>query len=245
MEKRICVVTDNEFIFDNFINLVEKRGLRENFHFFYSSFNKGFSCKYKDSLDFRPIRLKNETEESFFSKYDLFLSLHCKQLFPEELVNNHKCINVHPGLNPYNRGWFPQVFSIINKLPVGVTIHEMDKELDHGPIICQQEVEIYDYDTSLDVYTRIQQLEMDMVAEHLESILNNTYNTNEPFSEGNINYKTDFDKICEINPNQQGTFGEFIDLLRATTFAKYDNAYFYDKDGNKIFVSINLKKEQI
>ena len=40
--------------------------------------------------------------------YNLVMSIHCKQLFPTELVNNVRCVNVHPGLNPYNRGWFPQ-----------------------------------------------------------------------------------------------------------------------------------------
>ena len=62
--------------------------------------------------------------------------------------------------------------------------------------------------------------------------------------EGNINYKEDFDRFCKINLNKEGTFGEFIDLLRATTFAKYDNAYFVDEEGNKVFVSINLKKSE-
>ena len=46
---------------------------------------------------------------------------------------------------------FQQVFSILNKLPVGVTIHEMDEQLDHGIIIVQKEINIFSWETSCDV----------------------------------------------------------------------------------------------
>ena len=70
---------------------------------------------------------------------------------------------------------FPQVFSILNKKPEGVTIHEMDRELDHGSIIFQEELPIYSYDTSQDVYQRIQDKEIEMLREHLEEIVNKKY----------------------------------------------------------------------
>ena len=237
----VCVITDNEFIFSHFIEIIKDSN--HNFDFYFSSFNKLFLEKYKDNINFKPIRL-NDMDNSFFSVYDLFISLHCKQLFPNELVDNYRCINVHPGLNPYNRGWFPQVFSIINKKPIGVTIHEMDRELDHGPIIFQEELSISSYDTSLDVYQRIQDKEIEMIEEHLEEIVTGEYITHQMPNEGNINFKIDFDRLCEIKLDKKGTFGEFIDILRAITFAKYDNAYFVDEQGNKVFISINLKKSE-
>ena len=164
-------------------------------------------------------------------------------MFPNKLVDNHRCINVHPGLNPYNRGWYPQVFSIINKKPIGVTIHEMDRELDHGPIIYQEELEIFSYDTSYDIYQRILSKEIELLDQNLESLIDGKYETIIPKSQGNLNCKSDFDKLCKIDLNEQGSFGYFIDLLRATTFVNYDNAYFCDENGNKIYVSIKLKKE--
>jgi methionyl-tRNA formyltransferase len=182
-------------------------------------------------------------DEKFFRQYEVFLSLHCKQLFPEKLVRNHRCVNIHPGFNPYNRGWFPQVFSIINKKPVGVTIHEMDEELDHGSILYQEKIDIKLYDTSWSVYHRIQQKEVELLEKYLLDIIEKRYNKKAMLSEGNINYKSDFEKICRIDLSKQATYGEVIDLLRATTFDGYDNAYFMDDDGNKIYVNINLKKE--
>src|SRR5690349_163732 len=66
---------------------------------------------------------------------DVVISLHSKQIFPPGLVSGARCVNVHPGLNPFNRGWTPHVFSLVNGLPAGATIHEIDAEIDHGAII--------------------------------------------------------------------------------------------------------------
>src|ERR1035441_6956770 len=67
--------------------------------------------------------------------FGLVISLHCRQIFPQALVSGIRCINFHPGFNPHNRGWFPHVFSMINGKPAGITIHEMDEQIDHGLII--------------------------------------------------------------------------------------------------------------
>lgn len=177
------------------------------------------------------------------SEYTLVLSIHCKQIFPSELVNGIRCVNVHPGLNPYNRGWFPQVFSIINGLPSGVTIHEIDDELDHGPIIAQQEYKIQSWDTSGSAYAKIMAVERDLVLKHFISIRDREYDTVAPHEEGNLNYKKDFDNLKKIDLEQQGTFGEFINRLRALTHDNFRNAYFVDDSGTKVFVRITLEPE--
>jgi hypothetical protein len=43
--------------------------------------------------------------------------------------------------------------------------------------------------------------------------------------------------------NQVGTFGEFIDRLRALTHGDFRNAYFIDSSGVKVFVRISLELE--
>ena len=39
----------------------------------------------------------------------------------------------------------------------------------------------------------------------------------------------------------EGNLAEAIDLLRATTFNGYRNAYFYDRDHNKIYIEVHLE----
>ena len=237
-----CVITDNLYIFEHFQELIARRKPDAVFDFYYAPWNADFKARFGEDGAIRPLRLK-EQDETFFSRYDLFISLHCKQLFPDELVNNHLCINVHPGYNPYNRGWFPQVFGIMNHLPIGVTIHKMDTELDHGPILWQKRLELRADDTSKDVYERILATEMELMEEHLEDLLTGSYTFTPMEGEGNLNTKQDFEALREISLDKPATYGEVIDFLRAMTHAPYKNAYFIDKDGKKVYISINLEKE--
>jgi dTDP-4-amino-4,6-dideoxyglucose formyltransferase len=178
--------------------------------------------------------------DDILARYQLVISIHCKQLFPAKLVNQVRCINVHPGLNPFNRGWFPQVFSIINGLPAGVTIHEIDELLDHGAIICQQAYKIEAWDTSGSAYEKIMALERELVLAHFGSILRGDYQAIQPELSGNLNLKKDFDKLKEIELNQVGSYRDLINRLRALTHGNFDNAYFYDDSGNKIYIKIAL-----
>ena len=239
---KVCVITDNEYIFNSFTDLLKRKPQNAEFDFCYTAWNKAFREKYGENGGMRPVKLKEQGDE-FFNSYDLFISLHCKQIFPDEMVNKHLCINVHPGCNPYNRGWFPQVFGIMNKLPIGVTIHKMDTELDHGDILYQQTLELRADDTSKDIYMRILALEMELIEEHIEDILSGNYTLTPMENEGNINTKQDFDELCAIDMDKPATYGEVIDYLRAMTFAPYNNAYFIDSDGKKVYVGVTLKKE--
>jgi methionyl-tRNA formyltransferase len=176
-------------------------------------------------------------------KYNLIISIHCKQIFPLELIKQVKCINVHPGFNPFNRGWFPQVFSILNGFKAGVTIHEMDEELDHGPIIVQKEYEIRSWDTSESAYENIMAIERELVIENFSAIREGTYHVFYAENEGNLNYKKDFEDIKHLDLNEKATFRDFINRIRALTHAEYQNAYFIDSDGRKVFVRIVLEPE--
>lgn len=183
-----------------------------------------------------------ENHEDISNKYDLVISAHCKQLFPAEMTQNVTCINIHPGLNPFNRGWFPQVFSILNGLPLGATIHEIDEAIDHGAIIDQLEVEVKPDDTSIRAYDRVIEAEEEIINRSIESIFNDTYTATPPVSEGNLNLKKDFNALCEIDLTESVTFRQVIDRLRALTHGEYKNAYFYDeKTKQKIYVSIDLE----
>ncbi|MBR4656579.1 MAG: dTDP-4-amino-4,6-dideoxyglucose formyltransferase [Oscillospiraceae bacterium] len=238
----VCVITDNLYIFEHFQGLIARNPLGASFEFFYAPWNKDFKTRFGENGAIRPLRIK-EQDETFFSRYDLFISLHCKQLFPDALVNNHLCINVHPGYNPYNRGWFPQVFGIMNHLPIGVTIHKMDTELDHGPILWQKRLELRGDDTSKEVYERILATEMELMEAHLEDLLTGNFSLTPMAGEGNLNTKQDFEALREIDPNKPATYGEVLDFLRAMTHAPYKNAYYLDQDGKKVFVRIVLEKE--
>ena len=215
----ILIISDNQFIKENMIRIFNNHNIQNTI------------TTSKD------INLNN-----IDSNYDLIISAHCKKIFPPKLVNSFRCINIHPGLNPYNRGWFPQAFSLINKLPVGATIHEIDEKLDHGPIIFQEEVEIESIDTSFSLYNKIINKEIELFERNFNSIINNTYKTFIPKNAGNLNFKKDFDKLCKLSLDNVDTLENHINILKALTFDKYKNAYFIDSNGDKIYLSLKLSK---
>lgn len=184
-----------------------------------------------------------ERADDVIERYDLLLSLHCKQKFPAALIERIRCVNVHPGFNPSNRGWYPQVFSIINGQPVGVTIHEIDEELDHGPIIAQQECAIEPWDSSGTVYERLIDIERQLVLEHFEAIRDGSYAATPMAAEGNLNFKKDFEQLRQLDLSEQGTFGDFLNRLRALTHDDFRNAWFVDESGRKIYVRVLLEPE--
>ncbi|OIJ18516.1 hypothetical protein BKP45_13195 [Anaerobacillus alkalidiazotrophicus] len=240
---KTLIVTDNEFLYKNFLRIIRKVNLEfESFDFRYSNNNSALKIKYERSDDFKPVNVKEELE-CIINTYELVISLHCKQLFPKKLVENIRCINIHPGYNPYNRGWFPQVFSILNDLPAGVTIHEMDEHLDHGQIIVQKKIDISSWDTSESVYKRILEVELELIEKHLSNILEKKYKAFTPKFEGNVNYKSDFNDLCHLDLNKSTTLKEAINLLRALSHGIYKNAYFIDEEGNKIWVKVELEKD--
>lgn len=235
--KNILVVSDNQFLIEAFHQLT---GSLSEITVTYtcSPQNKALLENTKLPVSISALSVKTDWEKL---NYDLVFSLHCKQLFPEGLVKKIKCINVHPGLNPYNRGWFPQVFSILNGKKSGATIHEIDEHLDHGNIIAQREVPIAKHDTSLTAYLKIQDTEVDLLKENLEAILNNTYTAWQPSEEGNVNLKKDFNALCELDLNKTQTIGQTIDLLRALSHGEYKNAWFWDeKKENKIYIKVEM-----
>ena len=242
MKKNILVVSDNVELVNAFHLLIsEFKEVKSTY--FYSHTNSTFLKNKNLMVSANAINMK-EQWQIIALKYDLIFSLHCKQLFPSELVKKVKCINVHPGFNPYNRGWFPQVFSILNGMKAGATIHEIDEHLDHGNIIARKEIEITAYDTSLSAYQKIQQAEVELLRENLENILISNYKSFAPEEEGNVNLKKDFSALCEIDLTRQVTMNQAIDYLRAMTHGDYKNAWFIDKKtSSKVFVGINLQKE--
>ncbi len=240
----ILIVSDNSTLCLYMLNVIRdiypERQLRCQFR--YTSCNMhpesmlAIGAKSVNMMD-------DECIDAIIRDYDLVLSLHCKQIFPERLVESVTCINFHPGFNPYNRGWYPQAFSIINGLPAGATIHVMDSRIDHGGIIAQTEVEVLSSDTSLDAYERVIDAEKCLIRNHLRSIIDGSFDVVPPSSDGNYNSIDDYRGMCELDLDDVATLRSHLNLLRATSHGSYRNAFFYDVSGAKVFVKVVLGRE--
>ncbi|BCV57503.1 hypothetical protein TUM17384_14480 [Shewanella algae] len=226
--KKVLIISDNYELVSFLKELTISNSYNAKFDYKYSHINN--SPELLRQLGLQSVNVKDDdVVEYIINEYDLVISAHCKQIFPKKLVDSVRCINIHPGLNPHNRGWFPQVFSIINKKPIGCTIHEMNDKVDHGEIIYQESVDVYPDDDSFKVYQRVVQTEKKLIRRYLNDLVNKQYVSKPMFSEGNYNGIEDFKKLCELKLESISTLGEHIDLLRALTHGEFKNAYFIKK----------------
>ena len=91
---------------------------------------------------------------------DLVASVSPTQIFKEDLINLPKygCINIHTAKLPKYRGLYPTYWAMAcGEKIVGISIHYIEKGIDTGKIILQDEVEIPPH-TTLDYMLRITKL---------------------------------------------------------------------------------------
>jgi methionyl-tRNA formyltransferase len=82
---------------------------------------------------------------------DTFVVAAYGKIIPESILSltNHPPLNVHPSLLPRYRGTSPVESQILSdEKDIGVSIIQMDKEMDHGPIIAQEKIEISNWPIS-------------------------------------------------------------------------------------------------
>lgn len=242
--KKVLIITDNKLQYERIKSVIEEKKRTDvRFDFYHSNIYTEIweheDFKNKDKI----IDVKKKSSW-IIENYELVISVHCFQFFPPQLVNNIRCVNIHPGYNPINRGWYPQVFAIINDLQIGATIHEMDEKLDNGPIIARNFVEKYPWDTSFTLYQRVLEEELRLFSQNFNKLLDNSYEVIKPETAGNMFSKKDFYDLCEIDLNQIVSFKDAINRLRSLTHGDYFNAHFVDhKSGKKVFLKLSLTPE--
>ena len=91
-------------------------------------------------------------------------------LLPDELVENHKIINTHPGFLPLTRGLDSLKWAITKGVKIGVTTHFVDTEADAGFLIEQKHVPVYGNDTFHSVAYRQYETEIEMLVNSIELI---------------------------------------------------------------------------
>jgi len=159
-------------------------------------------------------------------------------IFPKE------CINVHPSFLPYNRGAYPNVFSIIDKTPAGATIHYMDTGIDTGDIINQTKIHIDDIDTSETLYRKLEHECVHLFQETWPSIIAGTAKRlpQKKLGVGTQHKSIDVAQYDEIDRKKLYSADELLNIIRARTFNSYPGAYVRDKDGEKVYLRLQLSR---
>jgi|AntAceMinimDraft_17_1070374.scaffolds.fasta_scaffold00443_9 methionyl-tRNA formyltransferase len=75
-------------------------------------------------------------------KPDWIISYNYRHLVKEEIIKfmPNKIINLHISYLPYNKGAHPNIWSVLEDTPKGVTIHLINKDIDGGDILVQKKI---------------------------------------------------------------------------------------------------------
>lgn len=172
----------------------------------------------------RDWALSQGYEISSMEDCDIFISVLYDKIILEEYIATKQCYNFHPGVLPWYRGAGAYSWAIINgEFETGVTLHEIDKDIDHGDVIHINRFAIQQGDTAEDLFHTAEQIIFKMFQEFLPKLINGEYYNAVKQMEGRIRYRRDLDKVKDLTK-----------FVRAFTFLGKDNCYFINRAGEKI-----------
>ena len=126
-----------------------------------------------ESIDFHSDKLT----VNFVENYDFIISFGYRYIIKKEIIDlfkSNKIINLHISYLPYNRGGDPNLWSILDNTPSGVTIHLIDEGLDTGDILCQKRIFLdYNNDTLESSYEKLQNEMIKLFIDNWDNLKNN------------------------------------------------------------------------
>lgn len=167
-----------------------------------------------------------------------------QHIVPEEILEipSEGCLNLHPSYLPYNRGANPNVWSIVEGTPAGVTLHWMDASIDTGDIIARRKVEVDFSDSGKDLHEKLEEAQVALFQDAWPDIEAGTVDATEQDDVAGTYHRTsDFEDLCQLDPEEEVQIKAFLDRLRALTFPPYDNAEI-EVDGETYYVEIDISK---
>lgn len=175
---------------------------------------------------------------------DLIVVVAYGKIIPQEIIDIPKygIINVHSSILPKFRGAAPINAAIVaGEKETGVTIMDIELELDAGDIIEIKKTPIYDEDNFLTLHDRLKEIGAEALMEAVEKIFNGTAVRTEQ-NHGEATFVKPFKKEdCHINWNQESqkvydfirgmspfpSVYSFVEgkLLKVIETEKYDQVY--------------------
>lgn len=163
-----------------------------------------------------------------FEACDIFISVLYDRLLSEtEIRSKVRCLNFHPGILPIHRGSGAYSWVIINgERKAGVTLHEIDQSIDHGPIIAIEEWVVKPDDTAESLFRKAEEQILWMFRRHFDSLLHGTYETMpQDESQARLYYRKDLDRAKDLTR-----------FARAFHFTGKEQAYYFNAKGEKIYL---------
>jgi len=153
-------------------------------------------------------------------------------------------VNLHPAYLPYNQGAYPNVWSIVEGTPAGVTVHHIDSLIDTGDIIARRRLPVEPVDTGETLYRKSEKTCIDLFRDTWPAIRSGAASRiPQRGDEGTYYRLSDVENLDHIDLDRKYTARQLIDIIRARTFPPHPGAYFIHR-GRKVYLRLQLLYEE-
>jgi methionyl-tRNA formyltransferase len=190
-----------------------------------------------------PVSIKTPEFLAEIQGYDLHLVASYGKIIPDAVLNAPKFgeLNIHPSLLPKYRGSCPIQTAILNDdSETGLTIMKLDHDMDHGPIVAQEKINIPDWPISFnELAIRMSKLGAEMFLKVLPGWTSGEIKAMEQ-NHDLATYTKKIEKVdgeININDNDRKNY------LKILAYSDWPNTYFFvEAHDKKIRVIIKEAK---
>lgn len=151
--------------------------------------------------------------------------------------------NTHPSLLPYGRGKHYNFWSIVDRVPFGVSLHTVDDGIDSGDIVAQSELPYGWEDTGGSLYRRATEAMLTLVQETYPKLRGLDFETRpQDLASGTFHRASELEPASSIDLNKSYVARDLLNLLRARTFPGHPACVFSDGDAT-YEVRVDIKRK--
>ncbi len=134
---------------------------------------------------------------------DFILSYRYRHIIDEKFLQMVKApiVNLHHSFLPFNRGAHPNFWSFYEDTPKGISIHLIDKGIDTGDIIYQEEIQLDLKATFRDTYKKLDDEIVDRFIKIYPDIVAKNYDLIKQKGKGTFHNASEIDKYLIKYPN--------------------------------------------
>lgn len=152
-------------------------------------------------------------------------------------------VNTHPSLLPYGRGKHYNFWSIVDRVPFGVSLHMVDEGVDTGDIVAQIAIP-YDWeDTGGTLYQKATEAMLNLLRETYPKLRELDFETHpQDHNAGTFHRASELESASAIDLDRAYVALDLLNLLRARTFPGYPACTF--SAGDDVYeVRIEIKRK--
>lgn len=177
--------------------------------------------------------------------FDLGLLAWWPKIIRAPLLDLPRCgfVNTHPSLLPHNRGKHYNFWSIVERVPFGVSLHVVEQGVDSGDIVAQTELPYGWEDTGGSLFDKARDAMLKLVQDTYPKLRGLDFETRpQDLAGGTLHHSSELDAASSIDLEKTYTARDLLNLLRARTFPGHPACTFSDGEAS-YEVRVEIKRK--